>query len=105
MSDVALSRMVAFMVARTRVDAAGYVGFARPDRLWSGAGLRYYAAIREEAEARVAEAVALGFTGVCLEDGVAVAVRPGDPRPHWPILDDAAVDLYAAQTVRLAAER
>jgi len=52
----------------------------------------------------VSAAIDVGFTGVTVEDGVALAVRPGDERPHWSILEDAAVDLFAAQAARLTGE-
>jgi len=79
-------------------------GFVERRETWSAAGVAAYASIREQAEAMVSVAITVGFTGVCIEDGVAVAVRSGDERPHWSILEDAAVDLFTAQALRLMAE-
>ena len=77
---------------------------AREGAAWSEDGLAAYASLREQAEAMVSVAITVGFTGVCIEDGVALAVKSGDERPHWSILEDAAVDLFTAQAVRLMAE-
>lgn len=76
-----------------------------PARRWSPAGVAVYEILRAQADALISTALAVGFVGVCLEDGVALAVRAGDPRPHWSLLEDAATDLFAAQAARLAAER
>jgi len=79
-------------------------GFVERRETWSEGGLDAYAAFREQAEAMVSVAITVGFTGVCIEDGVALAVRSGDERPHWSILDEAAVDLFTAQAIRLMSE-
>lgn len=105
MSDVAAFTIVRFMVARARLEVAGFVRFQAAPSAWSEAGLREYAAFREGAESHLAEAVAVGFSGICLEDGVAIPVLPNDERPHWPILGEAAVDLFTAQIALLATER
>lgn len=81
------------------------VGFyVQPGLMWSEGALGAYANIREQVEAMVSVAITVGFTGVCIEDGVALAVRPGDPRPQWSILEEAAVDLFTAQAIRLMPE-
>lgn len=79
-------------------------GFMARPEAWTEGGLAAYAIIREQAEAMVSVAITVGFTGICIEDGVALAVRSGDERPQWSILEDAAVDLFTAQAIRLMAE-
>lgn len=94
-----------FMAVNTASNPGLPVGFfAPPGAAWSEGGLAAYAVFREQAEAMICAAIDVGFTGVIVEDGVTLAVRSGDERPNWSILDDAAVDLFAAQAARIASE-
>lgn len=84
------------------------VAFAAPigtaARRWSAEAVEIHADRRRRAASFIANLEGVGYSGVCLDDGVAIAVRSGDARPSWSLRGSEAIDLFVAQIAWSEAE-